>query len=699
MTAWRGEAVLALIIVAVLAVMIVPMAPPMLDALLAISISSSILILLVSLSGTRPLEFSVFPTLLLVTTIFRLGLNVASTRLILLNGASGTGGAGRVVGAFGNFVVGGNVVVGLVVFAILVIINFVVITRGAGRIAEVSARFVLDALPGKQMSVDAELGSGALNDIEARARRSAIEQEADFFGAMDGASKFVRGDAVAGLIITGINIVGGLVVGTLQHGMTLAGAARSFTILTVGDGLVSQIPALLISTAAGAVVTRASTGNALAPTLGQQVFGDAARLRMAAAAAVVIGLVPGMPLILFVGVAGVFLLLARRASKHAAGARAPAAPTPTHAEGSVEEALELDRLQLEVGYALVELVDASKGGEILRRLQAVRHQIATELGLILPSVHVRDDLTLAPGGYRILLTGQPVASGELRKGELLAMTTGEDTLLQQIPGVDTHDPAFGLTSRWISRQSQTLAEQLGLATVDAATVLATHFSEVVRQHAAELLGRQEVHRLIEHLQASVPKLVEDLVPGQLSVGDVHAVLRGLLREGVSIRDLQTIFEALAEWSPKATTTRERIEGVRRALARQICTPLLQPGGAIWAYFLDRRTEQSLRDSLLVVDGDPALAPDLGAARRLLVSVERALSEFERRDLMPVLVVAADLRCPLRDLIHRFLKGVTVLSHRELPRHAELRALGVLGEDATPPGSVPIAATSEVLPCA
>lgn len=679
-----GEAIIGVIMVGILAIMIAPLSPSMLDTFLALSISASLLTLMVSMSVTKPLEFSVFPTLLLVLTLFRLGLNVASTRLILMNGYSGTAAAGRVVGAFGNFVVGGNVVVGIVVFIVLVVINFIVITKGAGRIAEVSARFILDALPGKQMSIDAELAAGSLTDEQARARRREVEQEADFFGAMDGASKFVRGDAIAGLIITAVNILGGLIVGMVQHNMAIGDAMARFTILTVGDGLVSQIPALLISTAAGAVVTRASTGDALAPSLGKQLLGNSTRVRMAAAGALAIGFLPGMPLILFGLVGGGLILAQRSVQKNSEQAQQDATKQAKKpADAPLEELLDMDRLQLEVGYALVPLVDAERGGEVLSRLHTVRRQIAKELGVLLPPVHVRDDLALGPNAYRILLNGQPLAESQIRMGHMLAMSAGDDNDLKQVPGIDTIEPAFGLPARWIVKDQVPLAEQMGLTVVDPATVLTTHFSELVRNNASELLGRQDVHELIELSRPKYPKLIEDLIPGVMSIGEVHTVLRELLDEGVSIRDLRGILEALAEVAPTTTDRGERVEAVRRRLSRQICAPLLSDDQSLWAAFLDRSAELKLRDSLITADGEAALAPDVDFAKQLLADMEELVKLYEQSGKLPVLVVAADLRRPLRNFLARFGGEIHVLTHRELPAQVELRAMGLVGAPEVP----------------
>ena len=673
-----GEAIIGVIMIGILAVMIAPLSPTMLDAFLALSISASLLTLMVSMSVTKPLEFSVFPTLLLILTLFRLGLNVASTRLILLNGYSGTAAAGRVVGAFGNFVVGGNVVVGIVVFIVLVVINFIVITKGAGRIAEVSARFILDALPGKQMSIDAELASGSLTDEQARTRRREVEQEADFFGAMDGASKFVRGDAIAGLIITVVNILGGLIVGMVQHNMGMADAMARFTILTVGDGLVSQIPALLISTAAGAVVTRASTGDALAPSLGKQLLGNKVRVRTAAAGALAIGFLPGMPLVLFALISAGLVIAQGSVQKQQDQQDDPARKVKKPADAPLEELLDMDRLQLEVGYALVPLVDAERGGEVLSRLHTVRRQIAKDLGVLLPPVHVRDDLALGPNTYRIMLNGQPLAESQIRMGQMLAMSAGDDSELKDVPGIDTVEPAFGLPARWISKDQVPVAEQLGLTVVDPATVLTTHFSELVRNNASELLGRQDVHELIELSRPKYPKLVEDLIPGVMSIAEVHLVLRDLLEEAVSIRDMRGILEALAEIATTTTDRNERVEAVRRRLGRQICAPLLSDDQALWAAFLDRSAELKLRDSMIAADGESALAPDVDFAKQLLADMEDLVKLYEQSGKLPVLVVAADLRRPLRNFLARFGGDIHVLTHRELPAQVELRAMGLVG---------------------
>ncbi|HBB41800.1 MAG TPA: EscV/YscV/HrcV family type III secretion system export apparatus protein, partial [Proteobacteria bacterium] len=531
-TSHRGEIYLAAGVVGILMVMTVPLPAPLMDLLLAVSVTSAVLILLVATSTTSPLEFSVFPSLLLITTLLRLSLNVASTRLILSHGNEGPSAAGHVIQAFGQFVVGGNYVIGIIVFLILVLINFIVITKGAGRVAEVSARFTLDAMPGKQMSIDADLNAGLIDEKQARARRQEIEQEADFFGAMDGASKFVRGDAIAGIVITFINIIGGLIIGTLQQGLTLTAAAHNYTILTVGDGLVSQIPALVISTAAGIVVTNSASSENLGTALAKELSAYPRAMYMAAAVLALVGLVPGLPAIPFIAVAGVVALIARRSAVAEEPAVAVGVETtetessPDTSPEAMAELLDLDVLELEVGFGLISLVDAGKSGDLLSRIKAIRRQAATDLGIIVPPIHIRDNLQLKQGAYRIFIRGVAVAEGEVLLHHLLAMDPG--TVERPVEGVATTEPAFGLPALWISDRDREKAQFAGYTVVDLPTVLATHITEVVRSHAHELVGRQEVQELLDHLGKRRPKVVEELVPSLLSLGAVQKVLQNLL---------------------------------------------------------------------------------------------------------------------------------------------------------------------------
>jgi flagellar biosynthesis protein FlhA len=671
------EGFLALAVVGILSILVLPLPPALLDGLLALNIAVSVLLLLVGLGLQRAADFSVFPSLLLLTTLFRLGLNVATTRLILLRGGEGTGAAGHVIEAFGRFVVGGELVVGLVIFLILLVINFMVITKGSGRVSEVAARFTLDALPGKQMSIDADLAAGVIDDRQARERRAAVEREAEFFGAMDGASKFVRGDAIAGLIITAINILGGLALGLFRDNLTFARAIETYTLLTVGDGLVSQMPALLVSTAAGIVVTRAA-GADLGTQVHAQVFGQAKALGSTAFVLGALALVPGLPALVFGSLALGFWLLSRNA---AAPARRKAAAAPPKAEAKAPERLQdllaLDPIEVSVGYALLPLVDPAKGGELPNRITALRKKLAEELGILLPSVHLRDDLRLEPSEYRVLLRGHEIGRGVAYLDRLMALDPAGGA--PQVNGLDAKEPAFGLPAVWILASERAGAEARGLTLVDPASVITTHLSELLRRNAHELLGRQEAQELLAVCAKEAPKLVEDVVPGVLTLGDLVRVLRGLLREGVSIRDLRSILEALADAAPRSKDTVFLVEQARRRLARQITANLADARGVVHALTLDRLAEEALRASLGVADGEPAVAPDIDTARKLLASLEAGAAALASAGKPTVLLAPPDLRRPVFDFASRFVPDLQVVSAREL----------IPGTTIEPAGSVQI----------
>jgi flagellar biosynthesis protein FlhA len=660
-----AEALLALGVLGVLAIMVLPLPPALLDALLAVNIALAVLMLLISLGLTRALEFSVFPSILLITTLFRLSLNVATTRLILLRGGEGPGAAGHVIEAFGRFAVGGSLLVGAVVFLILLVVNFAVITKGSGRVSEVAARFTLDALPGKQMAIDADLAAGIINDKEARARRTALDAEVEFFGAMDGAAKFVRGDAIAGLFITAINIVGGLIAGVLRDNLSAAQAAETYTLLTVGDGLVSQMPALLVSTAAGILVTRAA-GADMGSQVGGQLFGRGRVLSYTAGVLALLGLLPGLPALVFLPTAGALALLARRASGREAAARsAPpkkaddAAPRPER----ITDALRLDTLELEVGYQLLSLIDLDKGGEVPGRVTALRRQVAEELGIVLPAVHLRDNLRLEPGEYRVNLKGVEVARSTVYLDRVMVLDpTGRAPALD---GIAAKEPAFGLPARWIKPAERAAAEAQGLTVVDPASVLVTHLSEVVRRNAWELVGRQEVQELLAATAKEAPKLVEDVVPATVTLGELVRVVRGLLRESVSVRDFKTVLEAVADAAPRSKDTGYLVEQVRRRLSRQLTSRLVDARGVLHALILDRPTEELLRQSLGASDGEPTLAPDVETARRLIQAVEQQAAKLSAANLPVVVMAPPDLRRALFDFLSRFVGDLSVVSAREL----------------------------------
>jgi len=658
-----AEAVLALSVMSVLGIMIVPLPPLLLDVLLAFNVGLSVLVLLISLNLRRAVEFSVFPSLLLITTLFRLSLNVATTRLILLHGSEGAGAVGHVIETFGRFAVGGSLVVGAVIFLILLVVNFAVITKGSGRVSEVSARFTLDALPGKQMAIDADLAAGLIDEKAARERRSGLEAETEFFGAMDGASKFVRGDAVAGLAITAINIVGGLALGLIRDGMSLSAAVETYTLLTVGDGLVSQMPALLVSTASGIVVTRAA-GSDLGSQVRGQVFGNARVLQYTSVVMGAMALIPGLPFVPFMGLAAATYVMSRRAGSPAAAAAAQkkaAAEEPK--KERIQDLLQLDAVELEVGMALLPLIDLQRGAELPGRVTTLRKQLASELGVVLPSVHLKDDLRLDPNDYRIKLRGIEVGRGQVYADRMMALDpSGNAPAFDGLPG---KDPAFGLAAVWIATAQRGQAEGMGLTVVDPSAVMTTHLSEILRRNAHELLGRQEVQELLGACAKEAPKLVEDTVPGTVTLGELVRVLRGLLREGVSVRDLRTILEAVADAAPRSKDTNFLVEQARRRLARQITSRVADGTGVVRALTLDRPTEDALRSTLGNSEGEAALAPDLDRARALMRSLETRVSTLTASGHPAVILAPPDLRKPLFDFACRFLPELQVITAREL----------------------------------
>lgn len=670
-TAARLSVVVPILLVAIVLLMVLPLPAMLLDFMLAGSIALAVALLLIAIHLERPLDLSSFPTILLFGTLMRLALNVASTRLILLNGGQGPDAAGQVIRSFGEFIVGGNYVVGATVFILLVIINFVVITKGAGRVAEVSARFTLDALPGKQMAIDADLASGALTQDEARARRKEIEQESDFFGAMDGASKFVRGDAIAGLLMTGINIVVGFIVGVLQNDLDPADAASTYTILTVGDGLASQIPALLISTAAGVVVTRSSgTGTALSPTLVKQLGRNRSALYATAIVLGIIGLLPGMPVLPFFALGGVLAWAARSTTEGDAAttddpsAQPDDAAEPTERE-KLEQMLPLELLELEVGYDLVSLVDSSQGGELVDRIGAIRRNLAGELGIIVPSVHIRDNLQLSGGAYRLMLSGNELGSGEIRPGRLLAMDpTGS---LPKLEGDQVREPAFGLPAIWVRTTSRERAESLGYTVVDPPTVIATHLTELFRSAAPDLLGRSEAQELLDLFAQREPRVVDELIPNVLSLSDVVSVLKRLLAENVPVRDLRTILEALADYGRHNKDPDALTELVREQLARHITGRFRDDAGRVSALILDPGAEQAFRDGGL----------DATGAQRVLSSLDGASRAFAGVTTPPAVICAPDVRRAVQEFLTRRVPGLSVLSYREIDASATIRSLGVV----------------------
>ena len=658
----QRNTLLAVFFIGILAVMLVPLPPVLLDAMLCLNITVSLMILMAVLNAGRPVEFSTFPSVLLFTALFRLALNVASTRLILLDGS-----AGDVIRTFGNFVVGGQPLVGIVIFLVLIVIQFIVITKGQNRISEVSARFALDAMPGKQMSIDADLGAGLITAEEAKARRQALTTEMEFYGAMDGAGKFVRGDAVAGLIITGINIVGGLLMGMLYRNQTIGQAFSHYTILTIGDGLVAQIPALLVSTAAGILVTKGASEESLGQEMGDQLMASGRAMRLVAIVLVLLALLPGMPTVLFTTIAAVLFTFSgtvegakARAIAQKQQAAEQAEKKPEGEQAPVEELLAVDRLGVEIGYRLIGLVEPGRHGGLLDHIRSLRRQFAQALGLVVPPIRVRDNVQLDPNTYRILLGGQEIARGTLRAGQFLAMDPSGTAA--PIAGVETIEPAFGLPARWIAESDKDRAELLGYTVIDAASVLITHLTEVLKKVSGELLSRDDVKALVDNLKKVTPAVVEELIPGQLTLGQVQRILAGLLKEGVPIRNLQTILEALADACLETKDVRALTEHVRSRLCRTIVEPHLDPTGTLHAAFLDPELERNLAEALAGNDGVANLPT--GFLGRFVDRTAEALSSMVRTGRDPVLVTRASLRPFLAEAIAGVIPNAAVLSYQE-----------------------------------
>ena len=674
-----GQMAGPVLILMILAMMVLPLPPFALDLLFTFNIAISVIVMLVAMNVIKPLEFSIFPTVLLVTTLLRLSLNVASTRVVLLNGHTGPDAAGKVIEAFGHFLVGGNYAVGLVVFTILVIINFVVITKGAGRVAEVAARFTLDAMPGKQMAIDADLNAGLIGEDDARRRRSEIAQEADFYGSMDGASKFVRGDAVAGIMIMLINVIGGLIVGVLQHNLDIGTAAKFYTLLTIGDGLVAQIPALIISIAAGMVVTRVGDEQNVSQQFMSQLFNNPRVIGLTAAIIGFLGLIPGMPNLVFIAIAAGLAALAWQRDQSARQAMAsPITVAPTVAtetlEASWADVTTLDVLGLEVGYRLIPLVDKSQDGELLRRIRGIRKKFAQEVGFLVSPVHIRDNLELKPNAYRILLKGVEIGQGEAFPGSLLAINPGR--VVGEIPGTATKDPAFGLPAVWIDLALRDQAQAFGYTVVDASTVTATHLNHIILSHAAELLGRQETQALIDHLAKEMPKLVEDLVPKVLALGILQKVLQNLLEEGVHIRDMHTIIETLAENAARTQDAEALTAQVRIALGRSIIQQLYPSGAEMQVMSLDPQLERVLLQA--VAGGGDGASIEPGLADTLVRETVAAAQRQEDLGLPSVLLVPGNLRTLLSRFLRRGISQLKVLAHSEVPESKTIKVTSIIG---------------------
>lgn len=670
-------------IIMVLSMMVLPLPPFALDLFFTFNISMAVMVMLVAMYTRKPLDFSVFPTVLLVTTLLRLALNVASTRIVLLEGHTGPDAAGKVIEAFGHFLVGGNTAIGLVVFGILVLINFVVITKGAGRIAEVSARFTLDAMPGKQMAIDADLNAGLCDEAEAKRRRKEVSQESDFFGAMDGASKFVRGDAIAGILILLINIIGGLVVGTTQHGMAMGEAIETYTLLTIGDGLVAQIPALIISVAAGLVVSRVGDEGDVGGLVLNQVFSNPQVLFLTGGIIGVLGLIPGMPNFVFILIAGLLFWLAWykraqivRESMQPEEAMAAATPQPaTEAvEASWNDVIPVDVLGLEVGYRLIPMVDRTQDGELLKRIRGLRRKFAQDVGFLAAPVHIRDNLELKPNAYRIALKGVEIGSGEAYPGQYLAINPGRVT--GPLPGRETRDPAFNLPAFWIDAGQRDQAHALGYTVVDASTVIATHLNHLILSHAGELLGRQETQALLDHIAKDAPKLIEDLVPGVLPISVIQRVLQYLLEEGVSIRDMRSILEVLAEHGSRIQDPLELTSRVRQTLGRSIIQGLFPGDGEVQVIALEPTLERILMQAMVAGGEGGAIEP--GLADGLLRQTAEVAQRQEDIGLPPVLLVPPQLRWLLSRFLRRAVPSLKVLSNTEVPETRTIRVSAMVG---------------------
>ncbi|MGE0533075.1 MAG: flagellar biosynthesis protein FlhA [Hyphomonadaceae bacterium] len=672
----RGEIALAAIVLGILVIMLAPLPPMLLDLLLALSITSSVLVLMTALLIKKPLEFTAFPAILLLTTLLRLSLNIASTRLILANGQNGEHAAGEVIAAFAQFVMGGEFVIGVIVFAILVIVNFVVITRGSTRIAEVAARFTLDAMPGKQMAIDADLSAGLINEQQARDRRRALEDESAFFGAMDGASKFVRGDAIAGLLIVFINVIGGIIIGMMSHGMDFSEAGRTYTLLTVGDGLVTQIPALIISVAAGLLVTKAGVDGAADKAFAKQLSNYPQALGIVAACAFGVGLLPGMPIVPFWTLAAASGLLAWRLAESTRQANAKAAEAPAQtapAEETPAASLAMDDVRIEIGFALLPLINDVQGRRLTDQIKALRKTLAQDLGFVMPSVRILDNVQLPPDAYCIRVREMDAGEGKLKIGALLAMDpTGQGVAL---PGEPVKEPAFGLDAMWIEERAREEASFRGYTVVDPATVLSTHLTEVIKEHMAELLTFTEVKKLIKELPKETQSLLDDVAPAHISWSGVQRVLQNLLKERVSIRDLTTIIEAIAEAAPAMHDLVLITEHVRSRLARQICYQHRNPDGSLPIVTLSPTWEQAFAESLIGEGQNRQLALAPSKLHDFVADIRAAFERAAQGGETPVLLTSPAIRPFVRSLIERFRATTAVLSQAEVHAKVRLKAMG------------------------
>lgn len=682
---WRQGLMAPVAVIALLGMLILPLPPIALDLFFTLNICLSIVIVLVSVYAQRPLDFVIFPTIILISTLFRLALNVASTRVVLLEGHTGTGAAGQVIESFGEFVIGGNYAVGLVVFAILVIINFVVVTKGAGRVSEVSARFTLDAMPGKQMAIDADLNSGIIDQDQAKVRREEIAAEADFYGSMDGASKFVRGDAVAGILILIINIVGGFAIGVGQHDMVLSDAVRNYTLLTIGDGLVAQIPSLLLSSATAIIITRDSNRQDLGEKVKQQMFSNTKVLWVTAGIVGIMGAVPGMPNFAFLSIAGVLVMSAKWMDKQQQEeelqqrVQVEEAPViaPEQKELSWDDVQPVDLIGLEVGYGLIPMVDSNQNGQLLNRIKGVRKKLSQELGFLIHSVHIRDNLDLSPNAYRITLNGVPVGESSVHPDREMAINPGQ--VYGELQGIPGKDPAYGLDAVWIEQGMRDHAQTLGYTVVDATTVVATHLNQILHDNAQELLGHEEVQQLLDNLAVKSPKLVEDLVPKLLPLSVVVKVMQNLLSEGVSVRDIRTIAEVLAENGSFTQNPIELTSIVRIALGRSIVQKINGMEHDLPVITLEPSLEQLLLQSAQnASEGSIGVEP--GLTERMFKSLEQVSEQQEMANQPAILVVAPPLRLWLSQLVKHSISGLNVLSYSEIPDNKNIKVVASVGAE-------------------
>lgn len=689
----HGNLGIPLLLLVMLGMVMLPVPPFLLDVLFTFSIALSIVVLLVSIYALRPLDFAVFPTILLAATLLRLALNVASTRVVLLHGHDGHGAAGQVIQAFGEVVIGGNYVVGIVVFAILMIINFVVVTKGAGRISEVSARFTLDAMPGKQMAIDADLNAGLIDQVEAKKRRSEVAQEADFYGSMDGASKFVRGDAIAGLLILFINLIGGIAIGVLQHGLPFAEAGKVYTLLTIGDGLVAQIPSLLLSTAAAVMVTRVSSAEDMGAQVNRQMFASPKALAVAAAILIAMGLVPGMPHFSFISLGliaagGAYWIAHKNRRVKEAEVKEvqrqqeqlPAQKTQEVKELGWDDVTPVDMVGLEVGYRLIPLVDRNQGGQLLARIKGVRKKLSQEMGFLMPSVHIRDNLDLAPNAYRLTLMGVSVAEAEVYPDRELAINPGQ--VFGPLNGIAAKDPAFGLEAVWIDPSQRDQAQSLGYTVVDASTVVATHLNQILHKHAHELLGHEEVQQLMQLLAKSSPKLAEELVPGLVSLSTLLKVLQALLQEQVPVRDIRTIAEAIANVAPKSQDPAAMVAAVRVSLARAIVQSIVGLELELPVITLEPRLEQILLNSLQKAGqgGEDGILLEPGMADKLQRSLVEAAQRQEMLGKPVILLVAGPIRAMLSRFARLAVPSMHVLAYQEIPDNKQVTIVATVGQN-------------------